>query len=86
MPQLQKLYILDVTPKQFIDACDETVLQETELLIAKRKQDDLKVYNAQEAKAKLFSSPVFDPELVGPETGHNGDMKRCSLCGNYKKI
>lgn len=32
MPQIQKVFLLDVTPQKFIDACDESELHEVILL------------------------------------------------------
>jgi hypothetical protein len=37
MPRLQKLYHLEITVEQFLDACDATELQEVDLLIGTAK-------------------------------------------------
>ncbi len=35
MPQLQKVYTLDITPEQFLNACSPEELQEVDLLLSK---------------------------------------------------
>lgn len=45
MPKLEKIFTLEITPEQFLNACTPTELQEVELLISSRrfqsKMDDV---------------------------------------------
>lgn len=76
MPNLQKVFQLDISVEQFVNACSQTELQELDLLLSARLQ------NSTHDKAQK----AFQPKFVGPATGHNGDLRRCAICGYYKQL
>lgn len=76
MPILEKYYRFNVNTKDYVDACSPAELRDL-------------LYQVQE---KLALNPpveqieVVEPKFVGPATGHNGDLRRCAMCGYYKSL
>jgi len=88
MPNLKKLYTLEITPEQFINACSIEELQELDYLCQAALQRRQKIEHMQVREAEVIEEDGWytrEPTLIrrtlkDTGLGHNGNYARCEEC------